>query len=249
MIDQSSVSSLDVFENFPGFERTPGFLEDYIKLYGSRCVADIGGGANPMLPQDFIAQNGIDYTVIDLSQEELAKAPASYHKICVDITAPEQEFATALGKSRFNFIFSHMVMEHIKEPTRAYENIYRALQPGGYAVHLFPMSNSLPLMLNRILPESLTRILLRIVQPNRDVDIHALKFPAYYRMCRNPSEQFHRQLESFGFRVVRHTAYIGHDYYKSLPVIRDIERWLRPRLLRAKLPLTSYAVLLLQKPA
>lgn len=240
--------SLDVFENFPGFERVTDLLEQQMLRHGAKNVADIGGGANPRMMEKFIRANNINYTMIDISREELDKAPAHYRKICIDISAPAEEFAAALGDARFDFVFSHMVLEHLKDPVRAHENINSALTPGGVAVHLYPTSNNAQLMLNRLLPESVTRILVRIAQPNRDMDVYALKFPAFYRMCANPSQRFHRKLAKLKFRVLEHIGYVGHDYYKKFPVVRNIERWLRPLIVRAKLPFTSYAVLVLQKP-
>ena len=41
-------------------------------------ICDIGGGANPLLSLDFINEHGLDYTVIDIDEEELAKAPDEY---------------------------------------------------------------------------------------------------------------------------------------------------------------------------
>ena len=52
-------------------------------------ICEIGGGANPTLPTAFVKRYGIDYTVVDISAEELAKAPEGYRKVQADVTASD----------------------------------------------------------------------------------------------------------------------------------------------------------------
>jgi SAM-dependent methyltransferase len=240
---------LDVFENFPRGDGERGILAFQLGIANGplRCIADIGGGANPLLDDALIRENGIEYTMLDISQVELEKAPAHYRKIQVDVTAPLEEFCARVGREEFDLVCSRDFLEHVRDPLRVHQNVYAALKPGGLAVHFYPSPNCLPLFLNRLLPERLSHLLLRIAQPRRDLDGYQRKFPAYYAMCGPPSESLHVKYRKLGFDVIRHTGFIGHDYYERLPVARQVESALRPALCKAGIPLISRTILVLRK--
>jgi hypothetical protein len=44
-------------------------------------VCELGGGANPIIPLELIAERGLEHEVADISAEELAKAPAGYRTV------------------------------------------------------------------------------------------------------------------------------------------------------------------------
>ncbi len=46
-----------------------------------RKICELGGGSVPCLPLALVEKEGIEYTILDISAEELAKAPAGYRKI------------------------------------------------------------------------------------------------------------------------------------------------------------------------
>ena len=239
--------TLDLIDNFPGWQRAPAFLEKEISQRRLRDVADLGGGANPLLPESFVEAQKLNYCVLDISREELAKAPAFCEKIQIDITAPPEEFRGKVRQEQFDLVFSHMFLEHIKSPMRAHQNIHSMLRHDGIAIHFYPSPNNLPLALNRLIPEGLSRQLLRIAQPKRDLGGIQGKFPAYYEMCGNPSRQAHDRFAELGYRVIQHTGYIGHGYYDRFPPLRGMELALRRVLLAAGLGLTSATLLILQK--
>lgn len=240
--------SLDVLDNFPGWAAATPFLERFIRDHGARNVADIGGGANPVLSESFVRENALTYTLFDISERELSLAPAFYRKVCVDVSAALPSFSAAVGAHRFDLVFSHMFLEHIADPLSTHRNLFSILRPGGYAVHLFPTANSIPLAANRLLPGKLTTAMLRLAQPKRDLSGRFGKFPAYYRMCGAPSPHLHRRFEALGYRVVRHTGFVGHRYYARWPALQSFEKSLRPVLVRARIPLTSMSLLILQRP-
>ncbi|MGN6517679.1 MAG: class I SAM-dependent methyltransferase [Rhizomicrobium sp.] len=247
--DAPAMMSIETADAYPGFGKVSHYMQTEIVRRGAHAVADIGGGANPVLPREFIEQQNVDYAVIDISADELAKAPAAYKKFCVDIAARAEIFDEALDGKRFDLIFSHMVLEHVRDAKAAHRNILNALRPGGVAIHMFPTANNIPLFLNRLLPEWLTHAAVRIMQPDRDVEGHQVKFPAYYRLCNAPSSRTKRKFAALGFEVERHSGYIGHSYYAVLPLLRRAEMAMRPILANAGIPMTSTALLILRKPA
>lgn len=240
---------LDVFDNFPRGDGERGaFVLAFAKALGPvERVADIGGGANPLLDEARLQANGIECTLLDISAQELKKAPACYKQILVDMTTSLDDFCERVGRKRFDLMFSNDFLEHVRNPVRVHENIFAALRPGGLAIHFYPSPRCIPLVVNRLMPDWLTRPLLRMAQPHRDINGKQGKFPAFYVMCGAPSDDLRCRYEQLGFDVIRHTGYIGHDYYQRFPIAREIEHALRPILCYAGIPSISRAILVLQK--
>src|SRR4051794_36689796 len=62
---------------------------------GVTRVCDLGGGANPVLSLEQIAELRLRYEVVDVSPDELAKTPAGY--VTVEADALGREFARTHG--------------------------------------------------------------------------------------------------------------------------------------------------------
>ena len=241
-------SPLQVIDQYPGWDRVGNFLEAIIDQGQFQRVADLGGGANPAISANFAQSHALEYCLVDISQDELDKAPSRYtRKICVDLTAPLQDFQSKVGSRNFDMVFSHMFLEHIANPVQAHANMHHLLRDGGIAVHLYPSSYNIPLAVNRLLPEFLTERLARMAQPERDFDGKVGKFPAFYRMCGNSSEKLRRTFEELGYSVLIHAGFVGHVYYRRIPLIRQLESALRPLLVSLRIPMTSAQLLVLQR--
>lgn len=233
--------------DFPSYGRARNLLEQLIGALGAKRVADIGGGANPLLEQSFIASAGLRYDVLDDSEEELAKAPASYSRIVVDLCAPAEMFERKVEGGAYDLVFTHMFLEHVRDPEVVHRNIRWMLKPGGLAVHIFPSSANLPLTVNRLLPEPAARAILRIVQPRRKFDGHETKHKAYYRLCGRPSRRTRSAIERYGFDVLRYKGFVGHAYYGRIPVLRIVEFLLRRPLAALGIPLVSGVLLIARR--
>ena len=228
--------SADVWD---GYQR---LLERLIQGHGFKRILDVGGGANPLLPSDFVAAHDLDYTIWDLSESELEKAPACYRKVVQDIAA-----ASLPRSQEFDLIVTKMLAEHIRDGMRLHQNIFALLSNGGTAVHFFPTLYTLPFVVNRIVPERLASRLLDLFWP-RDRHQHA-KFPAYYSWCRGPTKASLRRLERLGYDVIEYKGCFGHDYYRRIPLVRRWHRHVTRFLLRHPTPyLTSYACVIVRKP-
>ena len=57
-------------------------IKKIIKNENIKDICDIGGGANPFLENDFI--KNLNYSLLDISKEELDKAPINFNKIHQD---------------------------------------------------------------------------------------------------------------------------------------------------------------------
>ncbi len=243
-----SARSYENLETFPGWERASDYLKALIIENGCKVVADIGGGAQPMIDIAFIRAHKLEYYVFDISESELSKADPAYRKIQLDITSDEKAFEAKRIRTDFDLVFSHMMLEHVHDPLKAHANFGRMLRPGGLSVHLYPSMNNLPLFANSLMPEWLSGPLLRVLQPGRIQEGTAGKFIAYYRYCGAPSLRLRKVLSDSGFDVVQHTAYVGHDYYKRIKPLAAAERALRKLILALRVPMVSANLLVLRKP-
>jgi SAM-dependent methyltransferase len=213
-----------------------------IELDRPRTVCEIGGGANPSLPLSFVAERGLDYTILDISPAELDKAPAGYRKLAADICAAEPAAA-----GRFDFMFSKMLAEHVASGSAFHRNVFRALAPGGLACHFFPTLYAPAFVANRLLPEDVSGMALAAFAP-RDRHRHG-KFPARYSWCRGPTRRQLARLAAIGYEIVAYRGFFGHDYYRRIPPLHWASRRTAEWLCRHPwAPMTSFALALLRKP-
>src|SRR5215216_2502079 len=105
-----------------------GFVQRLVRENSVHTICDIGGGANPVLPLEFIEEKRLDCTVLDISREELEKAPIEYKKLVQDMEAIDFPL-----REQFDFIVTKMMAEHVKNGKLFHKNIYAMLKPGGIA--------------------------------------------------------------------------------------------------------------------
>jgi hypothetical protein len=151
---QISYYPLAVPEN--GFIPTLMFLA---QMPGVQKICKIGGDANPALNLAFIQEHNLDYTILDICQYELDKAPDGYHKVCCDITDEKLVFPGALD------VFSHHLAEHIQCASKFHSNVFHLLSPRGIAFHVFPTLYTFPFVVNWLTPDGLAEAALYIVAP------------------------------------------------------------------------------------
>ncbi|MES0873930.1 class I SAM-dependent methyltransferase [Sinimarinibacterium thermocellulolyticum] len=218
-------------------------LRALIREHRLRKLIEIGGGANPSFGSDEVRALDLDYTLLDISQAELDKAPPGYRTLCADIASPTLQI-----DADYDFAFSHMLAEHVRDAECFHRNVWRLLRPGGYALHFFPTLWAPPFVVNWMLPERLADGLLRRLAPGRDRYRQA-KFPAYYHWCRGPTRSQIARFERIGFTVERYDGYFGHErYYQRFPLVRRLHRAGSKLLSRHPLPsLTSFALVVLRK--
>lgn len=216
---------------------------------GVRRVCDVGGGANPALPLDFIQENGLEYVVLDISPAELDKAPSEYLKLEADITA--DDIKRAIGAHRgtgFDLVFSKMLAEHVPNGSMFHRNVNWLLSDGGRAVHFFPTLYAPVFLANLLLPQKISEwMMLKIDKQRNPEGLHG-KFKAYYRWCRGPSARQFRRFESVGFEVEDFRAFFGLRGYLRPIGLGGIDAVATRFLLAHPVPaLTSYGIVTLRK--
>ena len=219
-------------------------IERAITENGLRRVCDLGAGANPILEPDFIERNQLEYTIMDISREELAKAPAQYTKIQTDLASPLFE-----PSEQYDLAVSVFLAEHVRDPEAFHSNVWRLLAPGGKALHLFSTLYSLPFVANKLVPARLSQRLVRIAcGPVRENDGNYGTFPAYYRWCRGPTRKQILRLQAIGYQIEEYAGLFGHAYFGRIPALQRAELSVASWLTRHPIPhLTSYAWVILTK--
>ena len=240
----SASSGVSYGEHNEAWQTFESQVRTLIAAHGCRSICDVGGGANPLLSYEFIHSRGIDYTLLDISAAELAKAPPGFTTLVADVCDSN---LTSQAAGRFDLVFSKMVAEHVVSGEQFHRNVFELLAPGGLAFHFFPTLYCPPFLVNRLIPESVSSCLLRVFAP-RD-KYQAAKFPAYYSWCRGPSRRMLRRFESLGYEVIQFRGFFGHNYFNRVPLLRQLHRGLTSAAVRYPLPsLTSYAFLVVRKP-
>lgn len=209
--------------------------------YGLTAICEIGGGRTPLFSVDEVAELGVDYTVLDISDEELALAPPGYRTICADICDGDM----AGEGARFDLMFSSMVAEHVRDGDLMHRNVFAMLKPGGIAFHYMPTLYYPVFAANRLMPQRVSTWALKTF-----ADRPSPKFPARYSRCLGPTEAMHDYLAGVGFEVVEYRPFYGSVYFESIPGVRQVERSVARWAARRRNPwLTSFAYLIVRKPA
>jgi SAM-dependent methyltransferase len=222
-----------------------GTIRCLIRDSRSVRIAEVGAGANPTLPLDYVREQGLDYTLIDISEAELAKAPAGYHKIVADAGSPG-----LMLQDQFDFIFSNNLAEHVADAEQFHRNVFNLLRPGGLAFHYFPTLFSFPMVTNQLMGDGLgQRLLDRMLPGLRTKSGKMAKFPAYYHWCFGPFAFQERRFAKVGFQVVEYRGTFGyHGYFERHPRLLPLHERITQWSLRHPLPwFTSGAQVLLSK--
>lgn len=219
------------------------YLEDLATRSDVKKVCEIGGGANPSLSLDFIKKYSLEYTIVDISGEELEKAPDEYRKIVADITSPNLSL-----DGEYDLVFSKMLAEHVKSGLDFHTNVLRLLREGGYAFHFFPTFYAIPYIINFLIPGWLSEQVLLFVQPFRIKKGNHPKIKAYYSWCRGPLSGQINRFEGLGYSVEEYIGFFGHAYYQKIKPIQALQETISHLLVKYPLPgMTTFAYILLSK--
>ena len=211
---------------------------------GFTTICEIGGGRAPLFSHEEASTMGLDYTVLDISDKELRAAPDHVRKIEADIGALD----LTRFPQRYDFMFSRMLAEHVRDGTAMHRNVLQLLRPGGMAFHFFPTLFTPAFVANRLLPERATRRILFVLFPWRRKE-HIAKFPARYSRCFGPTPRMRRYFERLGYQVEEYRPFYGTDYLAGIPLLGWLDSmFTRFVASRRSALFTSYVWLVLRKP-
>jgi ubiquinone/menaquinone biosynthesis C-methylase UbiE len=171
-----------------------------IARYSSPIVLDIGGGAKCLFSSQARDARVI---AVDISPDELAKN----HDVR-ECRVADASKSLPFEDNSVDIITSRLVLEHLADVSRFVTESARVLKPGGVFITQFASRNTPSAIANRIIPNELTRVLLRQLT----TFAAGAGFVAYYDHC--SPRQFSRILEGAGFEVTNlRCCYFQADYY------------------------------------
>ena len=230
----------DHYSSAWGFEH---FLRDLVLKSQSTKICEVGAGANPVLNLEFMSAHSLDYTLIDISEAELAKTNPAYTKVIADVA--DKRFVPF---DRYDVVFSKMLAEHVHDAEAFHRNVYSLLSKDGLAVHFFPTLYALPFLLNRFLPDSWSDWIVQRVSPSRSKEGKHGKFPARYEWCYGPTRRQLQRFASIGYEVQEYVGFFGHAYFDRIAPLRLLSSWTTRYFLAHPSPhLTSYAYVVLRR--
>lgn len=214
--------------------------------YGLSRHLEIGGGRDTLFTPEEADGLGLAVTVNDISEAELALAPAAFAKLCCDVAAPDTMATIARGA--YDFVYSRMVMEHVRDARQLWRNQYDMLAPGGVALAFVPTLYAPAFALNRLVPETVSSAIVRRLFPDRHPAGDNPKFPAHYDLCFGDAAKVSPVLKEIGFREVLVLPFFGYSYFWNIPGLKQVDaaftRFVRARDWRT---FTSFAYILAVK--
>jgi SAM-dependent methyltransferase len=176
-------------------------------------VLDVGGGKHPAISLQTKQDLGLHVVGLDVSQTELAQAPAGAYDSVVVGDAAAVEIP-----GRYDLVFSRSVFEHVEEPRAAFANLAGVLAPGGVMAHVVPCRNAPFAIANRWLGNRAARRLLFTIYPEKEDNSG---FEAHYRDC-TPSG-FRRMCRECNLEVVRIVPYYNSGYTSFFAPLYTLE--------------------------
>lgn len=146
----------------------PDITELYSKLVAEYAnnkqgsvIVDIGGGRLTPFARYLHPTSKPQLIVIDSNKKEL-KENLTANKIIVANVNKE----LPLKPKTMDLIVSRYVFEHLEDLSDFVSNSYNILKGGGYFIHLFSCKFALFAILNQILPNKITKLLLNLLIPD-----------------------------------------------------------------------------------
>ncbi|WP_375460709.1 class I SAM-dependent methyltransferase [uncultured Enterovirga sp.] len=189
--------------------------------YGLTRHLEIGGGRDTLFTPEEAERLGLSVTINDISAGELALAPAAFAKICCDVAAPDTMQRVAPGS--YDLVYSRMVMEHVRDARRLWQNQYAMLAPGGVALAFVPTLYAPAFALNRLVPEAVSSAIVSRLFPDRHQEGDNPKFPAFYDHCFGDPAKVVPMLEGCGYRETLVLPFYGYSYFWKIPVLRQVD--------------------------
>lgn len=166
-------------------------------------VMDVGSGRYPFYKPEEKRRLQLHVTGLDLNPAELAAAPAGSYDDMV-----EADITAYTGKGDKDLVISISVLEHVKDTAAALRSMATIVKPGGTVAVFVPSRNAMFARLNLLLPQAVTRQLLKYKPAARGGD----GWKAYYNRC--TPRDFEAMAREAGLEPVRVEVSYRSKYFQ-----------------------------------
>ncbi len=200
--------------------------EHYQAVLAQRCAGaarwlDLGCGHHVLSPwrheeeKKLIASAGV---VVGLDYDALS---LSKHRT-IDSLVRADISRLPFADGAFDLVTANMVFEHLQEPQKQLQEIWRVLGRGGRLVFHTPNRAGYPTLLARAVPESLKERMVLLFQGRKEEDV----FPAFYRI--NTAADIRRHARQAGFTTVEVRQVCSQGQFVVVPPLALLELvWIR----------------------
>jgi SAM-dependent methyltransferase len=170
-----------------------------------QTVVDVGGGYLCPFAQRRRPELGTRIVALDIDEEQLKANRTADLRAVADAAR-----ALPLADRSVDLVVTRSVMEHLPDTKRFLDESFRALKPGACAIHVFPCRNAPFSLLNRLLPNAVSKWLLAALFPQWKGEVG---FPAFYMNC--TYREMLLRLGEAGYAIERlELRYYQAIYYK-----------------------------------
>lgn len=187
------------------FQEYPKLIKKILNTEEPKIILDVGGGSSCEYAKSGSSNHII--IAIDENKETLSKNKDVEIKCVGDICRP-----LPFRDQSVDLITSSSVLEHLEDVKFFIKNASAILKPGGYMIHRIPNKFSPFSLINRLLPNYVTRKFLEIIWPG---SYGSVGYRAYYNHCY--PNAFTKLLKKYNFDVVEiRVGYTQAGYYSFL---------------------------------
>lgn len=176
-------------------------VSEYANKKAGRIIVDIGGGRYTPFAKYLSPAKKHKLIVIDSLEKELRNNVDADQIIVADINKQ-----LLLKPNSTDLIVSRYVLEHLDNLPSFLSHSQKILKDGGYSIHLFSGKFALFAIINQLLPDKLSNILLNHLIPgSKNIrGFHTSYNQCYYQAMMN-------NFQSHGFKIER----VVINYYQS----------------------------------
>lgn len=207
----------------PGLKYSQYFYEDVLKEYVTAETKwlDLGCG-HQVLPvwrakeEAVLVSQCREVVGLDYDLESLK----NHRSISLRVRGDMSKLPFAPGY--FDLATANMVVEHLKEPEVQFQGVSRVLQSGGLFILHTPNSRGYGTIFARIIPDSIKRKLVAVLQDRRSEDV----FETFYRA--NTREKIEQLAKQSGLEVVKIKMIVSAAIFAVVPFLAVFELlWIR----------------------
>ncbi len=215
-----------------------GILREHVK---DSTWLDLGCG-HQLLPEWRAAEekrliaNSRTLVGIDCDLFSLKKHQNIFMKVEGDITR------LPFKVSSFDLVTANMVVEHLDNPQRQFEEISRVLSPGGIFIFHTPNALGYFSILRRVMPHALKNKLVRVLDGRKEEDV----FDVHYKA--NTKKKIAELAEAAGLEVVEINLLVTEAVFEVIPPLALVElAWIRALMTRRMESIRTNIIAILKK--